>query len=322
MTDLAITGAAGFIGRHCVAEARRQNIPVRAFVRRLESAPPDWQADSGITVVALDLAQSSDALADALKGAQTLIHCAATLSGDQIRDTLTVSRRVIDAVVAADVPHVVLAGSFDVYDVRQLADHAALTEACPTGPAGRTDYANAKHAQETMFDDGAALYGFALSTLRLGAVWGPEHLFNAHVGPAVSSLLMMIDGGGTLPLCRVELAATMLVRAAQTRTGVGIVNVVDDDLPDRRRYVTAFRVCGWPKATMRIPLRVWRLFAAVTPDIGAMPGLLRSPILETRHRPLTYDNTHMHKILGPVEMVPFETAMQTDIDRQQQVEAP
>ncbi len=318
MTDLAITGAAGFIGRHCVAEARRQNRSVLALVRRPESAPAEWAEDSDICVVALDLAQSGDDLTDALKGVQTVVHCAATLSGDQQRDTISVSQRVIDAVVAAEVAHVVLAGSFDVYDVRKLANHAALREACPTGTEGRTDYAKAKQKQEDLFEDGAALYGFALSKLRLGAVWGPGQLFNAHVGPALSSLLMMIDGGGVLPLCRVELAAAMLVRAAETPTGVGTINVVDDDLPDRRRFVAAFKACGWPKAALRLQLWPWRLMAALTPNSDSMPGLLRSPILETRHRPLLYDNSLMHNTFGPVAMVPFEDAMKADIERDKQ----
>lgn len=313
---VAITGAAGFIGRHCVAEARKQNLQVVALVRRLESARAPWHTDENITLVPLDLATQSDILTAAIAGVDAIIHCAATLSGDQTRDTLQVSQHVLDAVVAAEVPHVVLAGSFDVYDVRKLADHAVLDETCPLGTDGRTDYAQAKQAQEVLFVDGAALYGFALSALRLGAVWGPAHGFNAHIGPAFGRTLVMIDGGGVVPLCRVERAAAMLIRAVQHPNGVGKINVLDDDLPSRRQFVRALQKTGWPKTVLPVPLWVWRLMAAITPEAPTMPGLLRSAILETRHRPLTYDNAAMHKALGATRSLPFETAMAADIERQ------
>jgi UDP-glucose 4-epimerase len=318
MGRVAITGAAGFVGRHCVAEARRHNLHVVAIVRRLENLPGAWRDDAHITVFALDLADpcSLSGLSAALSGVQALIHCAATLSGDQARDTLQASQQVIDAAVAADVPHVVLAGSFDVYDVRRLGRRAKLSESCPIGTEGRTPYAKAKQAQEVLFEDSAALYGFALSTLRLGAVWGAGHLFNAHLGPAAGPALVVIDGGGTLPLCHVARAATLLVAACGHPDGLGTLNILDDDLPTRQRFVRAFRACGWPRVALRLPLWPWRLLATLTPDKDSTPGLLRRAILETRHRPLAYDTSKMHKTLTPQKNAPFESLMRAEIDRQ------
>ncbi|MDA5558609.1 NAD-dependent epimerase/dehydratase family protein [Shimia sp. MMG029] len=323
MACVAITGAAGFIGRHCVAQARRQDMHVIAFVRRLESALPSWRADPNITLVALDLATQTDTLAEALIGVDALIHCAATLSGDQRRDTLEVSAHVIAASVSAKVPHLVLAGSLDVYDVRTLPDHGVLTEACPLGTQGRTAYAKAKQAQEDLFEDAAKTHGVAVSILRLGAVWGPGCAFNAHVGPAFRTLLVMIDGGGVVPLCRVERAAAILLWAAQNRAGIEKINVVDDDLPDRRRFIRALRAGGWPKRVVRTPLWLWRAIATLSPNSEKIPGLLRRAVLETRHRPLTYDNARMHKVLGAPKSVSFETAMAADFARQiDQTETP
>jgi len=319
---LAITGATGFIGRHCVERARAEGTALRLFVRDMAKVPADWQADETVEIIAMDLTSAGDGLAQALTGIQTLVHCAATLSGDQERDTVAASVAVIDAVISAQVPHVVLAGSLSVYDVSGVPKGGTVDEATAVNTDGRDAYAQAKLTQETLFHDGASLYGYALSILRLGAVWGPDHLFNAHIGPAVGSTLLKIDSGGEVPLCRVDLAAETLVKAAHENTGVGTLNVLDDDRPSRAAFLTAFRACGWPKRVLPIPLFFWRLAAFVTPNSAAMPGLLRRAVLEARHRPVHYSNTMMHNRLGPVTMLPFAAAMQAAIEQQEQQAPP
>ncbi|MFY0619884.1 NAD-dependent epimerase/dehydratase family protein [Shimia sp.] len=313
---IVITGATGLIGRHCVATARAQKATVRALVRTREKIPPQWAEDPDIETVVIDLTTGDDMLVDALRGASAVIHCAAAMTGDHARDTEAASSALIDALVAADVPHVVLVGSLSVYDVRSLPDGDTLTEECPLCTHGRDAYAQAKHAQELLFKDGASLYGFSLSVLRLGAVWGPGHLFNAHIGPSVGALGIIIDGGGDVPLCQVGLAADMLVRAARSPSEVGTLNILDDDLPNRRRFMVAFRACGWPKLALRTPLFLWRIASMLTPNSKRLPGLLKRAVLEARHRPLRYSNALMHKRLGPVTITPFEGAMQTAIHRQ------
>lgn len=314
--SVAITGATGFVGRHCVAQARAQRIGVRAFVRDPRKVPDHWHSDAGIEVIVMELTEAGDELAENFRGMRAVIHCAATLSGDQARDTLAATVAVVDAIVAANVPHVVLAGSLSVYDVTTVPKQGKVTEDTHVDTDGRDAYAKAKLMQETLIQDGASLYGYAVSILRLGAVWGPDHLFNAHIGPAIGKVLVMIDGGGEVPLCRVELAAETLVKAAQVNTGVSILNVVDDALPDRRTFMESFRACGWPKLILRVPLLPWRIAAFLTPDGASIPGLLRRPVLEARHRPLRYDNAMMHKRLGPVTMLPFGVAMKAAIKQQ------
>ncbi|WP_299423445.1 NAD(P)-dependent oxidoreductase [uncultured Shimia sp.] len=319
---LAITGATGFIGRHCVERARAEGTALRLFVRDMAKVPAAWQADKTVEIIVMDLTGSGDGLAQALEGIRTLIHCAATLSGDQERDTVAASVAVIDAVIAAQVPHVVLAGSLSVYDVTGVPKGGTVDETTPVNTNGRDTYAQAKLTQETLFKDGAALYGYALSILRLGAVWGPDHLFNAHIGPAVGSTLLKIDGGGEVPSCHVELAAQALIKAAHEHTGVGTLNILDDDRPNRTDFLTAFRACGWPKQVLPTPLWLWRMAAFITPDKPTMPGLLRRAVLEARHRPVTFSNTMMHNRLGPVTMLPFAAAMQAAIEQQEQQAPP
>ncbi|SFL28530.1 NAD-dependent epimerase/dehydratase family protein [Shimia haliotis] len=316
ISPIAITGATGFIGRRTVEAARVAGLELRVFARRPETVPAHWRQDAGIDITILDLA-STENLADYLDGVQSVIHCAAAMAGDHENDTLEATQTLIEAVVKAEVPHVVLAGSISVYDATTLADGATLDEACKIGVKGRDAYAAAKYEQEDMLHAAAVLHKFSLTKLRLGAVWGPTRLFNAHIGPAFGPVLLRLDGGGTVPLCDVELAAECLVKASQAANGVEALNVVDDALPTRAQFLRAFRASGWPKLVFPLPLAMMRLLAAITPETPEMPGLLRRPILEARHKPLTYSNHLMHKRLGPVTNLPFETAMRNSIKNEQ-----
>lgn len=317
MSEIAVTGAAGFVGRHCVVQARAMDIPVRALVRDMRKVPTAWSTDPDITIVTQDLLADAEALAESLEGVSAVIHCAATLSGDHARDTLAASRAVSAAVGRAGVKHLVLAGSLSVYDVTGLPDDGVLDESCATDTTGRDAYARSKQAQEDILQEGAAHFGFSLSILRLGAVWGPGHLMNGHLGPACGPVLVCIDGGGDIPLCHANLAGACLVRATQHPDGVGVVNIVEDTLPDRRQFITALRASGWPKVSVNCPLWVLRAVAMILPNLAHLPGLLRRPILEARHKPLHYNNAMMHKRLSPVTILPFEEAMQAALKQQQ-----
>ncbi|WP_197918937.1 NAD-dependent epimerase/dehydratase family protein [Thiosulfatihalobacter marinus] len=313
---VVITGAGGFVGRHTVAYARQSGLDVRALVRPGSTVPSDWPNDPGITVYKADLAGDTP-LADMLEHAGAVIHAAAAMTGNHDRDTIRASRNLIAQIAASGVGHVVLVSSLSVCDVSTLADHETLCEDCPSCARGRDAYAQAKLEQEHLFRDGAAQHGFTLTILRPGAVYGPGRAFNAHIGPSLGAVMVMVDGGGTVPLCQVGLLAQCLVHAARRPNGIETINIFDDALPDRDHFLSAFRQCGWPRLALFMPLGLMRLLARITPDSTAMPGLLRSDVLEARHKPLRYSNALMHERLGPVTMMPFEQAMQQAIQIEQ-----
>ncbi|MEP2530318.1 NAD-dependent epimerase/dehydratase family protein [Shimia sp.] len=313
---VAITGASGFIGRHTVAYARLIDVPVRALVRRAHAAPELWHEDRGIDIREHDLTVP-EGLARQLEGAFAVVHTAGTLAGDHARDTMMASRTLLEAIVSAKVPHVVLVSSISVYDVMALKDHDTLNEDCPLLMQGRDAYSAAKLEQEHLFRDAACQHGFTLSVLRPGAVFGPGRAFNAHIGPAVGPVIAMIDGGGKVPVIEVNLLAECLIRAAQSPNDIETINIFDDALPDRDRFLKVFRQSGWPKVALHLPLGLARLLAKITPNGRRMPGLLSRPVLEARHKPLRYGNDRMHKRLGPVTMLPFETSMTRAIEIEQ-----
>ncbi|PIE16384.1 MAG: hypothetical protein CSA68_02890 [Rhodobacterales bacterium] len=305
---IMITGAAGFVGRHTVAAARARGHKVVALVRRSESVRTDWNGDTGITPVVCDLATDQPAL----DGVETVIHTAASLTGDdatQKRETLAATGNLLAAIKAQNRPvDLVLASSISVYDTMALAPFARLDETTPIepNPEQRDAYCRAKLAQEQLCQQAELAH---LSILRIGAVFGPGQLWNSHLGVAAGPVLLRIGAKGEVPLCHVTHCAKALVLAAETP--VALVNVLDDDRPERARFVAALRQSGWPKWVIPVPWRLWALLAKTASLLPIrLPGLLRLPVLHARLKPLRYSNAALHEQLGWTPEISFNAALQ------------
>lgn len=311
--SIAITGASGFIGRAIVDAAVARGLTPLALRRRAGDA-----LGPGIKTLALDLANVSALapLTTALTGIDTLIHAAGSLSGDpgtQASDTHHAGQTVIKAAQQAGIAHVILISTVAVYDVMGLADGGTLDEATPleVQPHRRDTYARAKIALEKQFRDAAEAEAFKLTILRPGAVFGPNRVINAHIGPGIGPMLLRIGAYGEVPLCHIDTCASAAVAAVAIPPATwDAINLVEDDLPDRRRFVTALRASGWPKIVLPVPRWPLLLMARVLPDSDRLPGLLRTNVQAARFKPLKYTNKRLHERLCDVTMMPFERAMQ------------
>lgn len=279
---LTVTGAGGFLGRHVVAEALARGHRVRAILRG-GGAPP------GAEEVRLDLAHATP---EAFAGADALILAHGALSGDPAvlaRDVVEATAAACRAARAAGVGRAVLAGSVAVYAVGEPGEEVA--EESPLGP--RDAYGRAK-AEEEAVAEGARV-------LRLGALFGPGRLWCGHLGARVGPVAVRM-GEGPIPAAWVAHAAEALVLAA-AGAGAGVVNVVDDDLPDAGRWL---RALGMPA----VPLP-WQALDAAAPMLGRLPGapgLLRRPVLRGRLMPRRWPNGRLHA-LGWRPRLGFEAAM-------------
>ncbi len=328
MSDLtvAVTGAAGFVGRATVAALRARGHAVRALLRRADQAPAAWGADPRVAVHALDLGApaAGPALAAALQGVDAVIHAAAAMGGDdaaQARDTLAPTQALLAALAGmAPPPRLVLVSSYSVYDLAALPEGRPLDETAPLEihGGGRDAYARAKLAQERMAR-AAAAEGLPVWLLRPGAIFGPGRLWNAHLGHPVGPLLLQLERAGEVPVAWIGHVAEALARAAERAPegpgGVEAVNVLDDDRPDRAAYLAELRKGGWPTAVLPLPWRwlaaLGRLLAARAPARLArkLPGLLRPETLAARMRPVTHDNAALHARLGWAPTRRFAEAM-------------
>jgi nucleoside-diphosphate-sugar epimerase len=282
---IAVTGAAGFLGRAVVAEAVARGHQVRAVVRR-QTDMPDAQ-----TVVA-DLAAGGD-LTAVFAGCDAVIHCAARLTGTENqmqRDTVGGT-----AALATALPRktrLVLVSSLAV--CAAPTPGGAVTEDTPLEPqpALRDAYTRAKLAQETV----ARGLHLPVWIARPGIIWGPGRRDNAHLGIRLGPLTLRIGGNGELPLTHVANCARALVLAAETPPPdrVTLVHVVDDDRPTRAAWLSTLGRFSLP-----VPWRLPDLLTTLARPLGPRaPGLLRRPTLRARLMPATYSNARAKALLG------------------------
>lgn len=136
---VAITGASGFLGSHCMAAAVAAGHEVRAVVRnpakvRAAAVLHDLQPD-GIEVVVADLTDH-EALRASLDGVDALLHAGAVFSldprqGRQMRSVNPTSTAVLlDAAAERDLRRVVHVSSIGVYG----PSRTVLGPDTPTGP--------------------------------------------------------------------------------------------------------------------------------------------------------------------------------------------
>ena len=312
---IAITGAGGFIGSACVNAALGRGHDVRALMRRDTPLVPP-----GIKRTILDLAHDETAIARAFQGVDAVIHTAASLQGDgaiMARDTLKATAHLLSALrKSAPGARLVLVSSITVYD----ADAVEIDENTPleTRPHARDRYAQSKLAQEACLQthDGETWIA------RPGAVFGPHHLWNAHLGHCIGPLLIRLGGAGEIPVISRDSCADALVLAAETRVpvpggGPRALNLVDSDLPDRRRYLASL---GQGAPQFQLPFS-WKLLSATGRVLGLvpglsdrLPGLLQPRTLRARMGEKRYANARARQDLGWQPRQSFETAMRTALE--------
>jgi len=316
-----VTGAGGFIGRHIVQAARARGYDVRAVVRHKDGILEGWTVDNAITPVVCDL--SNDA--PNLDGVDCVIHAAASMAGDdaiQARTTIAATETLLGRILAQDSPpHLVLVSSISVYDTLPLPVGGVMDEDCAleSDPEGRDAYCRAKLAQEAMVQDAVKAGNLAVTILRPGAIYGQGRVWNDHIGVGFGPVLVRFGRRGQVPVCAVTHCADAIVRAVDNapETGaVDVVNVLDDDLPDRARFVRILRSGGWPKFVVPLPwLGLDGLAVMLEPVFGArLPGLLRRRVLHARLKPLTYSNEKLREQYGLDSPDWFETEMLRALD--------
>ena len=215
------------------------------------------------------------------------------------RDTLDATGALLAALPRVGRPRLVLVSSLAVYAAGRPGGRIDEASPLEPRPERRDAYARVKLAQEAQARAAAA----GLWVLRPGALFGPGRLWNAHLGVRVGPVLLR-TGAGPIPVSYVEHAALACVLAAEAPGG-GTVNVVDDDLPDARRYLAALGAAG-PRLAVPVP---WRLLDALAWGGPRAPGLLRRPSLRARMMPRAWPNDALRGRLGWAPAWGFEAAM-------------
>lgn len=287
---LLVTGAGGFVGRHVVADAQARGHHVIAVTRR---------------DIDLSATGAADALRPLVARSDAVIHCAASMSGAHDNDTIKATQSLLSAMQGQSA-RLVLVSSIAVYDPTMLRPGSTVDETSQVEETAtaRDSYTCAKRQQETL----ASAARPDLWILRPGAVYGPGRLWNAHIGHGIGPVLLRMERGGQLPICHIIRCAEALVSAAERPPqGAQILNIVDDDLPDRDRFIAALRPSGWPRVVL--PLN-WRLLMPLAKLIRLLrlpaPGVLRPAVLKGRMMPLNYSGQMARHTLDLRPTGPFQ----------------
>ncbi|MEO8508602.1 MAG: NAD-dependent epimerase/dehydratase family protein [Betaproteobacteria bacterium] len=266
---VVVTGAAGFIGRACVAQLKANGWRVRGLVRAL-----DGQTAARAEFLSVgDLAAiGAHSLANALRGAVAVVHLAARVHQPERDDAhaayramnVGVTQRLAEAAIAHGVRHFVFASTVKVNGETTAAGRP-FRESDPPDPHG--EYAQSKWAAEQVLGALAQPSGLRVTALRLPLTYGPGAKAN------FAALARAVRHGVPLPLASV----------ANQRSILGVGNccsalatlLASDDAPDRGRVTPYFVADRTPVSTPEL-IRAIAQAIGVTPRLFALsPGLLR-----------------------------------------------
>ena len=235
---VAVTGAAGFIGRWVCAELLARGHTVRGLDDLSAGTQANVAAfadDSAFTLTVGDVCEA-DAVARVLDGAtDRCIHLAARIDVHEsltdptghLRTNVLGTHTLLEAARAHEVP-VAIVGTCMVYDVA-TAD-GGIDETHPTAPA--SPYAATKLAAEELAMGYAAGYGLPVTVLRPFNTYGPYQRADTAGGVvsifterdlAGAPLQVYGDGTQTRDLLYVTDCARFIVDAAQSDAAVGEV---------------------------------------------------------------------------------------------------
>lgn len=304
---LFITGAGSYVGHAAADAALRAGHEVVLHSRY--GHPRGAPTGPGVSRVEGPL--NDPGLSDRMAGSAAVLHVAGRMTGTEAefqQDVVADSAALMRAAARAGVTRVVLAGSVSVYGAGHPG--AVITEDSPPEPRPdlRDAYTRAKLAQEQVMRDEADKARIELSILRLGAIWGPGRLWSAHFGPTKGAVLIRIGRDGQVPLCEIDRAGEALVAAVTAPPCT--LNILDDDLPDRVRFLNALSVSGWPRVIL--PLH-WRLLDWLAGENPARPGLLRRPTLRARMMPMGWDGRPAVDALNLAPQHTFEALMAANL---------
>jgi UDP-glucose 4-epimerase len=303
-----VTGANGFLGRHVVGALLARGIEVRAIVR--PAAPLEalcWP--SSVEVFRADL-RSSGELQRAFAGIDVLLHLAAAtrdVEEAQFAGTVAGSERLLDAMATSACRRLVLCSSFSVYNYSST--RRTLNEGSPLHQVpdvyARDGYTISKWWQERVTRRFAEKYGWELTVLRPGFIWGRDHGYFAALGQRLGQHHVVIGPMTRIPMTHVENCADVFARSAVDPRARGqTLNVIDGPGERIWSFLADHMRCSG-QAGWRLPVPYWlaismvRLaFATVVKRATKAPGILIPCYLEARLKPLRFDNRRLRETLS------------------------
>jgi nucleoside-diphosphate-sugar epimerase len=198
--------------------------------------------------------------------------------------------------------------SFSVYSNRGKSQRGLLDETCPleAKPALRGDaYSFAKNKQDEVVAEYGARLQIPYVIVRPGVVYGPGNEgITPRVGLGTFGIFLHLGGSNPVPLTYVDNCAEAVVLAG-LKVGVDgeVFNVVDDDLPSSRTYLTMYKKKARPFLSIYVPRPLSYLLCFLWEKYSAWSQGQLPPIygLRTWHaywKRTSYSNEKLKRKLG------------------------
>lgn len=246
-----VTGASGFLGRATVARLRAEGHRVRVFVRRLPEQPAE-----GIEYAFGNLGDPV-AVDRAVKGAEVVIHCGASMKGgwpEHKGGTVAGTQNIIDSCKKHGVKQLVHISSMSVIDWAGNDRSGPVTEAAAVEPRPdeRGAYTRAKLEAEQLVV-AAAKAGLPTVILRPGQIFGGGiALINGAVARnAGGRWLVLGDGKIELPLVYIDDVVDAIMASVQKKLVRGeVIQIID---PEHLTQQDVLELAGGAKPILRVP---------------------------------------------------------------------
>lgn len=324
---ILITGSNGFIGSRVVEALLRSGFRnLRCFVRPssnlarlnaiLKSTP-----DTRVEVVAGNLLSREDC-ARATRSVAVIYHLAAgiekTFPGSFMNSVVT-TRNLLDSAIAfGALKRFVNVSSFAVYSNWNLSWGKILDETCETEShtMERAEaYAFAKLKQDELVMEYARKFGVRYVIVRPGAVFGPgKQQLTARVGIDTFGIFLHLGGSNRIPFTYVDNCADAIVLGG-IASGVDgeIFNVVDDELPRSREFLSMFKKNAKTFRSIYVPYWlfyglcwVWENYSKWSN--GQLPRVFNRRRCSAYWKSNLYSNQKLKDRLGWRPAVPFAEA--------------
>jgi nucleoside-diphosphate-sugar epimerase len=325
-----ITGGTGFIGSRVVVRLLERGFRnLRCLARPsgkvagLEALALRYGKGARVEVLRGNLLLPEDAAA-AARDVKLILHLAAGRGEksypDAFMNSVVSTRNLMEAAVRQQrLRRFVTTSSFAVYSNMNRLRSGLLDESCPleAHPELRGDaYSFAKVRQDQIVTEYGSRFGLPWVIVRPGHVFGPgNEPITGRVGIGTFGIFLHLGGSNTIPLTYVDNCADAIVLAG-LKPGIDgeVFNVVDDDLPSSRRFLSLYKRHVKPFPSLYLPHAVsyglcyaWERYSAWSE--GQLPPVFNRRKWHSMWKKTNYSNEKLKIRLGWRPVVSMEEGL-------------